>query len=65
MSFKKWVKSIQTAGYNGTRTVNNNTYLQYREQNGLYLDYRHQERALFQKKFQTFGLGQTFWGEIF
>ena len=21
MNFKKWVKSIQTAGYNGTRTV--------------------------------------------
>ena len=21
MSFKKWVKSIQTAGYNGARTV--------------------------------------------
>ena len=23
MNFKKWVKSIQTAGYNGARTVNN------------------------------------------
>jgi hypothetical protein len=22
MNFKKWVKSIQTAGYNGARTVN-------------------------------------------
>ena len=22
MNFKKWVKSIQTAGYNGSRTVN-------------------------------------------
>ena len=21
MNFKKWVKSIQTAGYNGTRTI--------------------------------------------
>ena len=26
MNFKKWVKSIQTAGYNGARTVND--YLQ-------------------------------------
>ena len=23
MNFKKWAKSIQTAGYNGARTVNN------------------------------------------
>ena len=25
MNFKKWVKSIQTAGYNGARTVNRKT----------------------------------------
>ena len=27
MNFKKWVKSIQTAGYNDTRTVSNNQLL--------------------------------------
>ena len=26
MNFKKWVKSIQTAGYNGARTVYNKAY---------------------------------------
>ena len=27
MNFKKWVKSIQTAGYNGARTVDKNPAL--------------------------------------
>jgi hypothetical protein len=26
MNFKKWVKSIQTAGYNGARTVSKNSF---------------------------------------
>ena len=26
MDFKKWVKSIQTAGYNGARTVSNSYF---------------------------------------
>ena len=29
MNFKKWVKSIQTAGYNGARTVDYMTYYLY------------------------------------
>ena len=30
MNFKKWVKSIQTAGYNGARTVFNNQAWNYK-----------------------------------
>ena len=35
MNFKKWVKSIQTAGYNGARTVDYVGFDAFRYVNGI------------------------------
>ena len=49
LTFKKWVKSIQTLGYNGARTVHN-----LKCNNGLFIKAAHNELCKPLTKLSTF-----------